>query len=144
MLQAMNTGHEGSLSTLHANTPRDALSRLETMVMMSGLELPVRAIREQIASALDLVVHLTRLRDGTRRITEISEINGMEGDTITLSTLFQFDFGAGMDQAGRFVGQVRPTGLRPMFSEELGYMGIQLPEEMIRSGLDPLGDLGIS
>ncbi len=133
MLQAMNTGHEGSLSTLHANTPRDALARLETMVMMSGLELPAKAIREQVASALDLMVHLSRLRDGTRRITEIVEVNGMEGDTITMSTLYKFDYDAGLDANGRFLGQLRPTGLRPMFSDELKHMGLNLPEEMIRT-----------
>ncbi len=143
MLQAMNTGHEGSLSTLHANTPRDALSRLETMVLMAGLDLPVRAIREQIASALDLVVHLTRLRDGSRRITDISEVNGMEGDTITLSSLYQFDYDAGIDDTGRFAGEIQPTGLRPMFSEELGHMGIELPEELMQTGFDPLADLGL-
>jgi pilus assembly protein CpaF len=140
MLQAMNTGHEGSLSTLHANTPRDALSRLETMVLMAGLDLPVRSIREQVAAALDVIVHLSRLRDGTRRITEISEVNGMEGDTITLSTLYSFDYAAGMDETGRFIGRIRPTGLRPMFSEELQHLGIQLPEELIRSAFDPMVD----
>ncbi|MGI9598833.1 MAG: CpaF family protein [Acidimicrobiales bacterium] len=143
MLQAMNTGHEGSLSTLHANTPRDALSRLETMVMMSGLELPIRAIREQIASALDVVVHLSRLRDGTRRITDVSEVNGMEGETITLSTLYRFDYEAGLDETGHFAGEIKPTGLRPMFSEELGHMGIQLPAEMIHTGVNSLADLGL-
>jgi pilus assembly protein CpaF len=137
MLQAMNTGHEGSLSTLHANTPRDAMSRLETMVLMAGLDLPVRSIREQVASALDLVVHLGRLRDGTRRITEIAEVNGMEGDTITLSTLYAFDYGAGADESGRYVGRIEPTGLRPMFSDELAHMGIEFPEELIKAALDP-------
>ena len=142
MLQAMNTGHEGSLSTLHANTPRDALSRLETMVLMAGLELPMRAIREQVASALDVIVHLSRLRDGTRRVTQVSEVNGMEGETITLSTLYEFDYEAGLDETGRFLGEIKPTGLRPMFSDDLRYMGIDLPEEMIRTGLDPLADMG--
>ena len=136
MLQAMNTGHEGSLSTLHANSPRDAMSRLETMVMMSGLELPVRAIREQIASALDLVVHLARMRDGTRRVVEISEVNGMEGDTLTLSTLFKFDYERGFDENGHYAGDLIPTGLRPMFSDELHYMGIELTDTMLGSGLD--------
>ena len=138
MLQAMNTGHEGSLSTLHANSPRDALARLETMVLMSGLELPIRAIREQIASALDVIVHLARLRDGTRRVTEIAEVNGMEGDTITLSTIYQFDYGAGFDHEGRFAGDLRPTGLRPMFSEELHQLGVALPEGLLQAGPDPL------
>jgi pilus assembly protein CpaF len=138
MLQAMNTGHEGSLSTLHANTPRDALSRLETMVLMAGLELPVRSIREQIASALDVIVHLSRLRDGTRRVTEVAEVNGMEGDTITLSTLYEFDYSAGIDESGRFLGRIRPTGLRPMFSDELKHLGIDLPQELIQTAFNPM------
>ncbi len=143
MLQAMNTGHEGSLSTLHANTPRDALSRLETMVLMAGLDLPIRSIREQIASAMDVIVHLSRLRDGTRRITEVCEVNGMEGDTITLSTLYAFDFAAGLEDDGTYAGVIKPTGLRPMFSDELHHMGIELPEELIRSAHDPLAEAGV-
>ena len=135
MLQAMNTGHEGSLSTLHANSPRDAISRLETMVLMAGMDLPVRAIREQIASALDLIVHLSRMRDGTRRVVEISEVIGMEGDTITLSTLYRFDFDAGIDDDGHFFGHLAPTGLRPMFSDELAYQGIELTDAMLGSSL---------
>jgi pilus assembly protein CpaF len=127
MLQAMNTGHDGSLSTLHANSPRDALARLETMVLMAGIELPVRAIREQAASAVDLLVHLTRLRDGTRRVTQVCEVNGMEGDVITLSDLFVFDFKAGMDDEGWFAGTVGPTGLRPRFADRLRDHGIELP-----------------
>jgi len=127
MLQAMNTGHDGSLSTLHANAPRDALSRLETMVLMAAIELPVRAIREQAASAIDLLVHLTRLRDGTRRITQVCEVNGMEGEVITLSDLFRFDFRAGIDEHGRFAGSIEPTGLRPRFAERLEDFGIDLP-----------------
>ena len=138
MLQAMNTGHEGSLSTLHANSPRDAMSRLETMILMAGLELPIKAIREQIASALDLVVHLSRMRDGTRRITDISEVTGMEGEVITLSSLYQFNHSAGFDEQGRHLGQLVPTGIRPMFSEELQHLGIQLPQELLTAGLDPL------
>jgi len=143
MLQAMNTGHEGSLSTLHANTPRDAISRLETMVMMSGIELPVRAIREQIAAALDLIVHLSRLRDGSRRIVEITEINGMEDNTISLSSLFKFDFDAGIDGRGRFRGEVLSTGIRPRFSQELTHMGIELPEGLISAGFDPPAEIGL-
>jgi pilus assembly protein CpaF len=110
MLQAMNTGHEGSLSTLHANKPRDALARLETMVLMAGLDLPIRSIREQIASALDLVVHLSRMADGSRRVTEIAEVTGMEGETITLTTLFALDAGpaAGGAPAG---GVLLPVGV---------------------------------
>jgi len=124
MLQAMNTGHEGSLSTLHANSPRDATSRLETMVLMGGIELPIRAIREQIASALDLIIQISRLRDGTRRITRVSEVHGLEGDIITLTDLFEFDMAAGVDDQGRFVGDLLATGLRPQFGEKLADQGI--------------------
>jgi pilus assembly protein CpaF len=130
MLQAMNTGHEGSLGTLHANTPRDALSRMETMVLMAGLDLPMRAIREQIASAIDLVVHISRLRDGSRRITSVSEVVGMENDTITMNTLFDFDYAAGMDDNGRFLGHPVPTGIRPFFSDRLVEQGFSLPKEL--------------
>jgi pilus assembly protein CpaF len=126
MLQAMNTGHEGSLSTLHANTPRDALARLETMVLMSGLDLPVRAIREQVSSALDLIIHLTRLRDGTRRITQITEVEGMENDLVTMNNIFEFDYAAGMDDTGRYLGHLRPTGIRPKFSDKLADYGIHM------------------
>ena len=127
MLQAMNTGHDGSLSTVHANTPRDAISRLETMVLMAGMDLPVRAIREQVASAIDLIVHLTRLRDGTRRVTHVTEVQGMEGDIVTLQDIFQFDFGAGIDDHGKFRGTLKPTGIRPKFTERLDDYGIHLP-----------------
>ncbi len=119
MLQAMNTGHDGSLSTVHANSPRDALARLETMVLMAGIELPSRAIREQIASALHLIVHLQRFRDGSRRVTHVTEVGGMEGDIITLSDIYAFDYAAGVDADGRSRGTVRPTGIRPSFSEHL-------------------------
>jgi pilus assembly protein CpaF len=135
MLQAMNTGHEGSLSTLHANSPRDAISRLETMVLMAGVDLPARAIREQIASALDLVVQIARLRDGSRRVVGITEVVGMEGDIITLSDIFTFDFEAGMDENG-YVGTLQPTGLRPHFSDELLWQGIELSSAVL-GGLDP-------
>lgn len=128
MLQAMNTGHEGSLSTLHANSPRDALSRLETMTLMAGVELPVRAIREQAASAIDVIVHISRLRDGSRRVTQVVEIAGMEGDTITLTDLFAFDFGAGIDEDGRFRGTAVPTGLRPHFLQRLADQGVVVPD----------------
>jgi len=130
MLQAMNTGHDGSLSTLHANSPRDALARLETMVLMAGIELPVRAIREQVASAIDLIVHMTRLRDGSRRVTQVCEVNGMEGDVVTLSELFAFDFSAGIDENGRFRGTVMPTGLRPQFGDRLHDYGIEFPADL--------------
>src|SRR3954451_17655960 len=135
MLQAMNTGHDGSLTTLHANTPRDALSRVETMVLMAGYDLPVRAIRQQVASALDLIIHLSRLRDGSRRITHITEVLGMEGDLITLQDLFVFDHGAGTDAAGRFRGTLRPTGLRPRFLERLAAHGVELPVQTFMAGV---------
>ncbi|TQM96426.1 pilus assembly protein CpaF [Ornithinimicrobium humiphilum] len=127
MLQAMNTGHEGSLSTLHANSPRDAVARLETMVLMAGMDLPLRAIREQIASAIDVIVHLSRLRDGTRRVTHVTEVQGMEGDVITLQDAFTFDFHAGVDANGRFRGTTRATGVRPQFSDRIIDQGIPLP-----------------
>ncbi len=132
MLQAMNTGHEGSLSTLHANTPRDAISRLETMVLMSGIELPVRAIREQIASALDLIVQIGRLRDGSRRVVKISEVNGLEGDIVTLTDLFEFDAGAGVDADGMFLGQLGATGLRPQCGPRLADQGITFPATLFQ------------
>jgi pilus assembly protein CpaF len=130
MLQAMNTGHEGSLSTIHANSPRDALARLETMVLMAGFDLPVRAVREQAASALDVLVHLARLRDGTRRIVQICEVEGMEGDTIVLQDLFYFDYSMGIDEDGRFLGRLKSTGLRPKFAEKLEYLGIVMPPSL--------------
>jgi pilus assembly protein CpaF len=119
MLQAMNTGHDGSLSTVHANTPRDAMARVETMVMMAGMELPVRAIREQASSAIDLIIQQSRLKDGTRRITYITEIVGMEGDVVTLQDVFIFDYSAGFDEHGKSLGQLRSTGLRPRFLDRL-------------------------
>jgi pilus assembly protein CpaF len=132
MLQAMNTGHDGSLTTVHANTPRDTLARLETLVLMSGYDLPVRAIREQMASAIDLIVQLSRLRDGTRRITYITEVQGMEGDVITLQDIFLFDFGMGVDEHGRFKGHLKATGVRPKFSEKLADLGIRLGQEVFQ------------
>ncbi len=119
MLQAMNTGHDGSLSTVHSNSPRDTLARLETMVLMAGIDLPVRAIREQTASAVDLVVHQSRLKDGSRRITHITEVVGMEGDIVTLQDIFVTDFGMGFDDQGRFRGVLKSTGLRPRVIEKL-------------------------
>ena len=130
MLQAMNTGHDGSISTVHANTPRDVLSRLETMVLMSGLELPIRAIRQQIASAIDLIVHLNRLKDGTRRFVKIVEVQGMEGEIITLQDLFVFDFSMGIDSTGKFKGRIKSTGLRPRFLDKLHDVGIDIPSEL--------------
>lgn len=137
MLQAMNTGHEGSLSTVHANAPRDAIARLETMVLMAGMDLPVRAIREQIASAVDIVIQTSRLRDGTRRITHLTEVVGMEGDVVTMQDIFRFDYSAGLDPNGRFLGSSRPTGLRPKFAERLADLGIELPLDLFgRPGAD--------
>jgi len=130
MLQAMNTGHDGSLTTVHANSPRDSLSRIETMVLMAGMELPVRAVREQMASAIDLIVQLTRLRDGSRRVTHVSEVPGMEGDVIVLQDLFLFDFAMGVDADGRFRGTLKSTGIRPKFSEKLADHGIRLGPEL--------------
>ncbi len=134
MLQAMNTGHDGSLTTLHANNPRDSLSRLETLVLMAGYDLPVRAIREQVSSAVDMIVQLQRLRDGSRRITHITEVAGMEGDIITLQDVFLFDYGAGVDEHGRFKGQLKPTGVRPKFAQKLADHGIRLGPEMFSAG----------
>ncbi len=130
MLQAMNTGHDGSITTIHSNSPRDTLSRIETMVLMAGFDLPVRAIREQVSSAVDLIVHVARLRDGTRRITHITEVEGMEGEIITLQDLFLFDFGMGVDDEGRFKGRLKATGIRPSFSEDLESQGIRLPADL--------------
>ncbi|SDY90796.1 pilus assembly protein CpaF [Micromonospora pattaloongensis] len=134
MLQAMNTGHDGSLTTLHANTPRDALARLETMVLMAGMDLPVRAIREQVASAVDLIIQVTRLKDGSRRITHITEVVGMEGEIVTLQDLFVFDFRAGTEPSGRFRGTLQPTGLRPRFLEELSAHGVTVPVNVFLAG----------
>ena len=130
MLQAMNTGHDGSITTIHSNSPRDTLARIETMVLMAGMDLPVRAIREQMASAIDLIVHLTRLRDGTRRVTHVSEVQGMEGDVVVLQDLFLFDFGMGVDDNGRFLGHLKSTGIRPKFGERLADNGIRLGPEI--------------
>ena len=126
MLQAMNTGHDGSLTTVHSNSPRDTLSRVETMSLMAGMDLPVRVIREQMASALDLVIHLSRLRDGTRRVTHISEVMGMEGDVVVLQDLYLYDYGMGIDADGRFLGHLKSTGIRPSFGERLANHGISL------------------
>jgi pilus assembly protein CpaF len=130
MLQAMNTGHDGSLTTIHSNSPRDTLSRIETMVMMAGFDLPMRAIREQIAAAVDLIIHVSRLKDGTRRVTHVTEVEGMEGDIITLQDLFLFDFGMGVDENGVYKGRLKATGIRPTFSQDLENQGIRLPADL--------------
>jgi len=134
MLQAMNTGHDGSISTLHANTPRDALSRLETMVLMAGMDLPVRAIREQVASAVDLIIQQTRLKDGTRRITAITEIVGMEGEIITTQDVFLFDYSAGTDEHGKFKGHLKSMGLRPRFLDHLADHGVKVDPAIFATG----------
>ena len=126
MLQAMNTGHDGSLTTIHANTPRDALSRLETMIQMTGMRLSDRAMRQQVAAAINLVVQVARLSDGTRRVTSISEITGMEGETITMQEIFLYER-TGVDAQGQVIGRFKPTGIRPRFAEKLKACGMQLP-----------------
>jgi pilus assembly protein CpaF len=130
MLQAMNTGHDGSLSTVHANSPRDVLSRVETMALMAGMDLPLRAIREQVSRAIHLIVHQSRLPDGSRRITHITEIQGMEGDVITLQNLFVFDFAAGTDENGRYLGRLKSTGIRPAFLPILKNNGVTVPDDV--------------
>jgi pilus assembly protein CpaF len=130
MLQAMNTGHDGSLSTVHANSPRDVLSRVETMVLMAGMDLPVRAVREQVSRAIHLIVHQSRLPDGTRRITHITEIVGMEGDVITLQNIFVFDFAAGVDKGGQYLGRLKSTGIRPSFLPLLKQHGVTIPDDV--------------
>ncbi len=132
MLQAMNTGHDGSLTTGHANTPRDILSRLETMVLMAGMDLPVRAIREQISSAIDLIVQQSRLRDGSRKITHITEVLGMEGDVIVLQDIYRFEQ-TGVDKNGKVQGFFRATGIRPHFTEKILAAGLSLPENLFVS-----------
>ncbi|MBT2500748.1 CpaF family protein [Agromyces sp. ISL-38] len=127
MLQAMNTGHEGSISTIHANSPRDAIARMETLVLMAGMDLPLRAIREQVASAIDIIIQIGRLKDGTRRVTHVTEVQGMEGDIVTLQDAFAFDYAAGIDEHGRFRGHAAPTGVRPRFAEHMADLGITIP-----------------
>ncbi len=126
MLQAMNTGHDGSLTTGHANTPRDMLSRLETMVLMAGMDLPVRAIREQISSAVHLIIQQSRLKDGSRKITYLTEIQGMEGDKIVMQDIFRFEQ-SGVDEKGKIIGRLKPTGIRPKFASKFEESGIHLP-----------------
>lgn len=132
MLQAMNTGHDGSLTTAHANSPRDMLARLETMVLMAGMDLPHRAIREQMAAAIDVVVHTERLRDGSRKVVSVSEIQGMEGDVITMSEIFRFEQTSIED--GKVIGRLRPTGLRPKFMSKIQEAGIMLPPSIFGIG----------
>ncbi len=132
MLQAMNTGHEGSMTTVHSNSPRDTLARLETMTLMAGMDLPVRAIREQIASAIDLIVHQSRMRDGSRKVVAISEVSGMEGDVISMTDLFVFQHGGFRE--GKVYGRLTPTGLRPKFMDKIEAAGIHLPASIFGIG----------
>lgn len=129
MLQAMNTGHDGSLTTVHSNSPRDAISRIETLVLMSGMDLPLKVVRQQISSAVDLIVQQTRLKDGTRKVTAITEVNGMEGDTVVLTDIFKFEqTGVGPDN--KLLGEIKPTGIRPLFSPRLEAAGFKLGAEI--------------
>jgi pilus assembly protein CpaF len=139
MLQAMNTGHDGSISTIHANTPRDVLSRLETMTLMAGMDITIRAVREQISSAINLIVQQARLQDGTRRLTHVTEIVGMEGDVITLQDLFVFDIGSTLDDQGRVQGRLHATGLRPHFLQKLADRQIKLDANLFEppAGMEP-------
>ena len=134
MLNAMNTGHEGSLSTIHANSPRDGLARMENMVLMANLDLPQQAIREQISSALHLLIQIARFRDGTRRITHVTEVSGMEGTIVTLQDIFRFHQ-RGIDEDGRIVGELRSTGIRPTFTERFDMAGVRLPELMFQTAV---------
>lgn len=129
MLQAMNTGHDGSLTTIHANSPRDALSRLETLVLMAGMDLPIKIVRQQISSAVDVIVQMSRVRDGTRKITAITEVAGMEGDVVVLSDIFKFSQ-SGVDPDGKILGQIKPTGIRPLFGPRLEAAGFKLGAEI--------------
>jgi pilus assembly protein CpaF len=134
MLQAMNTGHDGSLTTLHANSPRDALSRMETMCLMAGMDIPLKVIRTQIASAVDLIIQQSRLKDGTRKVTAITEVAGMEGETIVLTDVFKFEqTGIGTD--GNVIGELKPTGIRPLFTPRLEAAGFKLGPEVFGANL---------
>ncbi len=137
MLQAMNTGHDGSLTTLHANSPRDAISRLETMCLMAGMDLPVRVIREQIASAIDVIIQQSRLKDGTRKVTSITEIAGMEGDTVVMTDIFKFQQ-TGIDPDGKVIGELKPTGIRPLFMPRLEAAGFKLGPEVFGADLSSM------
>ena len=128
MLQAMNTGHDGSITTVHSNSPRDTLRRIEIMVLMAGLELPLQAIREQVAAAIELIVHVERMRDGTRKVVKVSEVQGLEGQTIVMQDLFEFKQEAILD--GKVIGELLSTNLRPMFSDKFGQNNIQLSEDV--------------
>jgi pilus assembly protein CpaF len=130
MLQAMNTGHDGSISTIHSNSPRDSISRLETITLMAGMDLSPRSIREQMAAAIQLIVHQQRLKDGTRRFTHVTEVAGMEGEVVTLQDIFVFDFSAGIDEDGKFKGRLKSTGLRPKFLDRLAERGVHVSADL--------------
>jgi pilus assembly protein CpaF len=134
MLQAMNTGHDGSLTTIHANSPRDAIARLETMVLMAGLDFPLKVVRQHICSAVDLIVQLNRLRDGSRKVTSITEVIGMEGEAVVMNEVFRFEHG-GTDADGKVLGELRPTGIRPQFMPKMDAAGIKLPPQLFSSGM---------
>ncbi len=137
MLQAMNTGHDGSLTTLHANSPRDALSRLETLCLMAGMDLPLKVLREQVASAIDLIVQQSRLTDGTRKITSITEVAGMEGNTIVMTDIFQFEK-TGVTPDGKVIGELKPTGIRPFFTPRLEQSGFKLGPEVFGASVSQI------
>jgi pilus assembly protein CpaF len=137
MLQAMNTGHDGSLTTLHANSPRDAISRLETMCLMSGMDLPVRVIREQIAAAIDLIIQQSRLKDGSRKVTSITEVAGMEGDTVVMTDIFKFEQ-TGLGADGKVLGELKPTGIRPLFGQRLEASGFKLGPEVFGANISDM------
>jgi len=130
----MNTGHDGSLTTLHANTPRDALARMETMVLMAGMDLPIKVIRLQVSAAVDLIIQQTRLKDGSRKVTAITEVAGMEGDTIVLTDIFKFEQ-TGLSKDGKVIGQLKPTGIRPLFTSRLEASGFKLSAEIFGANL---------
>lgn len=137
MLQAMNTGHDGSMTTLHANTPRDAISRLETMCLMSGMDLPLRVIREQIASAIDLIVQQSRVKGGARKVTSVTEVSGMEGDTVVMTEIFKFEQ-TGVDADGKVIGTLKPTGIRPLFTPRLEAAGFKLGADIFGANLSEM------
>jgi pilus assembly protein CpaF len=137
MLQAMNTGHDGSLTTVHSNSPRDAISRLETLVLMAGVDLPLKVVRQQISAAVDLIVQVSRLKDGTRKVTSVTEVAGMEGDTVVLSDIFRFEQTASGTE-GKILGQLKPTGLRPLFTPRLELAGFKLPPEIFGANLSDI------
>jgi len=133
MLQAMNTGHDGSITTLHANSPRDTISRLETMCMMAGIDMPLKVIRQQVAAAIDLIVQLSRLKDGSRKVTAITEVAGMEGDTVVLTDIFKFEQ-TGVGENGNVIGELKPTGIRPIFTPRLESYGFKLGADVFGAG----------